>query len=155
MTLLGARWVALSTLLSFFFSMLPFVAPYFAVVPSALDLYYRSTTAAPALVLAISHVLVYWFVDPLIYAEISGAHPYFIALSVVGGLYMMGAAGIVMGPLLLIIVQQLSWYVFDNVESSSSSSPVAAVAAATVAGGHGYMRELTTTTPTRHMRGSQ
>ncbi len=51
MTLLDARWVHLSTILSFTFSMLPFVGPYTVVIPSAIDLYYRSDTAAPALLL--------------------------------------------------------------------------------------------------------
>jgi predicted PurR-regulated permease PerM len=89
--------------LSFTFSALPFVGPYLVVIPSSIDLYYRSATAIPALMLMLSHLVVYWFVDPIIYGEIQGGtHAYVIALSVVGGLYLMGAEGIILGWLLML-----------------------------------------------------
>lgn len=95
-TLLRARWVAISTVFSFVFAALPFVAPFWCAVPSAIELYYARSNAGPSFALILSQLIVYLFVDPIIYSE-TGEHPYMTALAVVGGLYLLGAEGIVLG----------------------------------------------------------
>lgn len=82
-TLLGARWVAISTVFSFVFAALPFVAPFWCALPSAIELFYRSSNSGPSVALVVSQLIVYLFVDPIIYSE-TGEHPYMTALAVVG-----------------------------------------------------------------------
>jgi predicted PurR-regulated permease PerM len=109
LTLLGARWVAISTALSVIFAALPFVAPFWCALPSAIELFYSRSNAGPSLALMSSQLTIYLFVDPIIYSE-TGNHPYMTALAVVGGLYFLGAEGIVLGPLVLVVAKQLFSY---------------------------------------------
>ena len=95
-TLLGARWVAISTVFSFVFAALPFVAPFWCALPSAIELFYSRSNAGPSVALILSQLIIYLFVDPIIYSE-TGEHPYMTALAVVGGLYLLGTEGIVLG----------------------------------------------------------
>ena len=117
-TLLQAKWVYISTVLSFVFSLLPFFSAYWISIPASIELYYDRENMGPALVLAISHILVYWFVDPLIYSEVKGVHPYVTTLSVVGGLYLMGIEGILLGPYFLILVVVLTEFVRKNAKGN-------------------------------------
>lgn len=143
-TVLGARWVAVSTVFSFVFAALPFVAPFWCAVPSAIELFYARSNAGPSLFLISSQLFVYLFVDPIIYSE-TGEHPYMTALAVVGGLYLLGAEGIVLGnrisfcfwlvfssssailgPLIFVIVSQL--FIYLNQQAMRTATPDRGVA---------------------------
>ena len=72
-------------------------------LPATIELAYSRSNLGPTMTLMLSQLLIYLMVDPIIYAE-TGAHPYMTALSVVGGLYVLGIEGIVLGPLILVVV---------------------------------------------------
>lgn len=111
-SLLGARWVSTSTMLSMILATLPFVGAYWVAVPATIDLLARSQNAGPAVALMSSHLIVYMFVDPIIYAEVAGSHPYLTALAVVGGLYRFGVEGIIIGPLIVVTFKGLLDLIF-------------------------------------------
>jgi predicted PurR-regulated permease PerM len=116
-SLLQARWVAISTVSSMILAGIPIVGPYWVAVPAGIELYYSKSNMGPAVALVGSQFLIYFFVDPMIYAE-TGAHPYMTALSVVGGLYLIGIEGIVVGPLLLVVATVILQYINNRAGSS-------------------------------------
>ena len=108
-SLVRARWIALSTVFSFMLATLPFVGPYWVAVPSCIELAYSRENLGPAISIMGSQIFVYFMVDPIIYGE-TGAHPYLTALSVVGGMYLLGFEGIVLGPLAVVILHVILEY---------------------------------------------
>ena len=90
-------------MLSFLAAMFPFVGTYWMALPAVLELIlkYRYWNAA---VLGSSHVVVYWFVDPIFYSEIKGAPPFVAAFSAVGGMMAFGMHGMFVGPIIVAIV---------------------------------------------------
>ena len=110
--LLGAKLVYLSTSLSALFGVLPFLGAHWIVIPAMAELWLVQHKKVSAVVLLASHIIVTWFIDPLIYGENGdelegGLHPYLVGLSVVGGLFLFGPEGGLIGPFLLIVLQQL------------------------------------------------
>ncbi|CAB3245661.1 unnamed protein product [Arctia plantaginis] len=79
----------------------PFLGPYLAGIPAALDVWLQGRPMA-ALLLPIVQAAPMAFLDAAVYAEIKdGGHPYVTGLAIAGGIFYLGPEGAILGPLLL------------------------------------------------------
>ncbi|CAG4954205.1 unnamed protein product [Parnassius apollo] len=79
----------------------PFLGPYLAGIPAALDVWLQGRPMA-ALLLPIAQAAPIAFLDAAVYAEIKdGGHPYVTGLAIAGGIFYLGPEGAILGPLLL------------------------------------------------------
>ncbi|CAK1550481.1 unnamed protein product [Leptosia nina] len=79
----------------------PFLGPYLAGIPAALDVWLQGRPMA-AIMLPIAQAAPIAFLDAAVYAEIKdGGHPYVTGLAIAGGIFYLGPEGAILGPLLL------------------------------------------------------
>ncbi|CAK9299072.1 unnamed protein product [Gordionus sp. m RMFG-2023] len=98
----GVGMVYIPTALASIFAAVPFVGTYVASLPATLELWILTGSYVIPLIFFALHLLPKFFVDATIYKEIKGGgHPYFTGLSIVGGIYMFGLEGALIGPMLL------------------------------------------------------
>ncbi|XP_045537769.1 transmembrane protein 245 isoform X1 [Papilio machaon] len=99
--LFGAKVVYLPSVLAAILGAAPFLGPYLAGIPAALDVWLQGRPMA-ALLLPIVQAAPIAFLDAAVYAEIKdGGHPYVTGLAIAGGIFYLGPEGAILGPLLL------------------------------------------------------
>ncbi|KAJ8723845.1 hypothetical protein PYW07_007825 [Mythimna separata] len=99
--LFGAKVVYLPSVLAAVLGAAPFLGPYLAGIPAALDVWLQGRPMA-ALLLPIAQAAPIAFLDAAVYAEIKdGGHPYVTGLAIAGGIFYLGPEGAILGPLLL------------------------------------------------------
>lgn len=99
--LFGAKVVYLPSVLAAVLGAAPFLGPYLAGLPAALDVWLQGRPMA-ALILPIAQAAPMAFLDAAVYAEIKdGGHPYVTGLAIAGGIFYLGPEGAILGPLLL------------------------------------------------------
>ncbi|XP_026742958.1 transmembrane protein 245-like isoform X2 [Trichoplusia ni] len=99
--LFGAKVVYLPSVLAAVLGAAPFLGPYLAGIPAALDVWLQGRPMA-ALLLPIVQAAPIAFLDAAVYAEIKdGGHPYVTGLAIAGGIFYLGPEGAILGPLLL------------------------------------------------------
>ncbi|CRL07378.1 CLUMA_CG020355, isoform A [Clunio marinus] len=118
-TVFGAHVVYLPSILASALAAAPFLESYWCCIPAFLDLWLSQDRFYLGLILVIIHFIIPSNFNPIIHSEIKGAHhPYLTALSIIGGLYLLGIEGAIIGPLLLCLLVVLS-----SITASSISSP--------------------------------
>ncbi|XP_034834039.1 transmembrane protein 245 isoform X2 [Maniola hyperantus] len=99
--LFGAKVVYLPSVLAAVLGAAPFLGPYLAGIPAALDVWLQGRPMAACL-LPIVQAAPIAFLDAAVYAEIKdGGHPYVTGLAIAGGIFYLGPEGAILGPLLL------------------------------------------------------
>lgn len=99
--LFGAQVVYLPSVLAAVLGAAPFLGPYLAGIPAALDVWLQGRPMA-ALLLPLVQAAPMAFLDAAVYAEIKdGGHPYLTGLAIAGGIFYLGPEGAILGPLLL------------------------------------------------------
>ncbi|XP_073950316.1 transmembrane protein 245 isoform X4 [Choristoneura fumiferana] len=99
--LFGAKVVYLPSVLAAVLGAAPFLGPYLAGIPAALDVWLQGRPMA-ALLLPMVQAAPIAFLDAAVYAEIKdGGHPYVTGLAIAGGIFYLGPEGAILGPLLL------------------------------------------------------
>nr|XP_049704548.1 transmembrane protein 245 isoform X2 [Helicoverpa armigera] len=99
--LFGAKVVYLPSVLAAVLGAAPFLGPYLAGIPAALDVWLQGRPMA-SLLLLIAQAAPIAFLDAAVYAEIKdGGHPYVTGLAIAGGIFYLGPEGAILGPLLL------------------------------------------------------
>ncbi|KAG6455461.1 transmembrane protein 245 isoform X2 [Manduca sexta] len=99
--LFGAKVVYLPSVLAAVLGAAPFLGPYLAGIPAALDVWLQGRPLA-ALLLPLAQAAPIAFLDAAVYAEIKdGGHPYVTGLAIAGGIFYLGPEGAILGPLLL------------------------------------------------------
>ncbi|XP_013183996.2 transmembrane protein 245 [Amyelois transitella] len=99
--LFGAKVVYLPSVLAAVLGAAPFLGPYLAGIPAALDVWLQGRPMM-ALLLPIAQAAPIAFLDAAVYAEIKdGGHPYVTGLAIAGGIFYLGPEGAILGPLLL------------------------------------------------------
>ncbi|XP_038206565.1 transmembrane protein 245 isoform X2 [Zerene cesonia] len=99
--LFGAKVVYLPSVLAAVLGAAPFLGPYLAGLPAALDVWLQGRPMA-ACMLPIAQAAPIAFLDAAVYAEIKdGGHPYVTGLAIAGGIFYLGPEGAILGPLLL------------------------------------------------------
>ncbi|XP_050353805.1 transmembrane protein 245 isoform X1 [Nymphalis io] len=99
--LFGAKVVYLPSVLAAVLGAAPFLGPYLAGIPAALDVWLQGRPMAACL-LPIAQAAPIAFLDAAVYAEIKdGGHPYVTGLAIAGGIFYLGPEGAILGPLLL------------------------------------------------------
>ncbi|XP_047512850.1 transmembrane protein 245 isoform X1 [Pieris napi] len=99
--LFGAKVVYLPSVLAAVLGAAPFLGPYLAGIPAALDVWLQGRPMA-AIMLPIAQAAPIAFLDAAVYAEIKdGGHPYVTGLAIAGGIFYLGPEGAILGPLLL------------------------------------------------------
>ncbi|CAH2983459.1 unnamed protein product [Chilo suppressalis] len=97
----GAKVVYLPSVLAAVLGAAPFLGPYLAGLPAALDVWLQGRPMS-ALLLPIAQAAPIAFLDAAVYAEIKdGGHPYVTGLAIAGGIFYLGPEGAILGPLLL------------------------------------------------------
>ncbi|KAL4717915.1 hypothetical protein ACJJTC_001333 [Scirpophaga incertulas] len=97
----GAKVVYLPSVLAAVLGAAPFLGPYLAGIPAALDVWLQGRPMS-ALLLPIAQAAPIAFLDAAVYAEIKdGGHPYVTGLAIAGGIFYLGPEGAILGPLLL------------------------------------------------------
>ncbi|XP_050674962.1 transmembrane protein 245 isoform X2 [Leptidea sinapis] len=97
----GAKVVYLPSVLAAVLGAAPFLGPYLAGIPAALDVWLQGRPMA-AVMLPIAQAAPIAFLDAAVYAEIKdGGHPYVTGLAIAGGIFYLGPEGAILGPLLL------------------------------------------------------
>jgi predicted PurR-regulated permease PerM len=106
----GLGSVALLTMLTMLFALIPFIGGAAIWIPCCLWLFLEGRTTA-AIVLAIYGAVVVSMADnlikPLVLQGQSNLHPLLALLSVLGGVKAMGPIGIVVGPMIVAFLQAL------------------------------------------------
>jgi predicted PurR-regulated permease PerM len=138
-TVFGAHVVYLPAILASILAAAPFLECYWCVVPAFLDLWLSQDRFYLGLVLFLIHFIVPSNFNPVVHSEIKGGgHPYltvsltwfqrlrlkilvFQALSIVGGMYLFGIEGAVLGPLLLCLLVVLSTITVNNLNTPTNS----------------------------------
>ncbi|KAJ2953387.1 hypothetical protein O0L34_g977 [Tuta absoluta] len=99
--LFGAKVVYLPSVLAAVLGAAPFLGPYLAGIPAALDVWLQGRPMS-AIMLPIAQAAPIAFLDAAVYAEIKdGGHPYVTGLAIAGGIFYLGPEGAILGPLLL------------------------------------------------------
>nr|XP_021202592.1 transmembrane protein 245 isoform X2 [Bombyx mori] len=99
--LFGAKVVYLPSVLAAVLGAAPFLGPYLAGLPAALDVWLQGRPLA-AVMLPLVQAAPIAFLDAAVYAEIKdGGHPYVTGLAIAGGIFYLGPEGAILGPLLL------------------------------------------------------
>ncbi|XP_047536645.1 transmembrane protein 245 isoform X2 [Vanessa atalanta] len=99
--LFGAKVVYLPSVLAAVLGAAPFLGPYLAGIPAALDVWLQGRPMAACLLPAAQAAPIA-FLDAAVYAEIKdGGHPYVTGLAIAGGIFYLGPEGAILGPLLL------------------------------------------------------
>ncbi|XP_070494875.1 transmembrane protein 245 isoform X3 [Chironomus tepperi] len=120
-SIFGAHVVYLPAFLAAILAAAPFLETYWCSIPAFLDLWLTQNH----FYLGVALVLIHFIVPPnfniIIHSEIKGSgHPYLTALSIAGGIYLLGLEGAIIGPLLLCLLIVL----FEFTISLTSSSPL-------------------------------
>lgn len=118
-SIFGAHVVYLPAFLASILAAAPFLETYWCAIPAFLDLWLTQNHFYLGLLL----VLIHFFIPPsfnvTIHSEIKGGHSYLTALSIAGGIYLLGLEGAIIGPLLLCLLIVL----FDVATNSLCSPP--------------------------------
>lgn len=117
-TLFGAHVVYLPAALAGLLAAAPFLETYWCSFPAFLDLWLSQDQFYLGLILVLIHFIVAPNFNVIVYSEIKAGHPYLTALSIAGGIYLIGLEGAIVGPLLLCIL-----IVLYDVTINSFSSP--------------------------------
>lgn len=120
-TVFGAHVVYLPAFIASLLAAAPFLETYWCSIPAFLDLWLSQDRFYLGLLLVLIHFIVPSNFNIIIHSEIKGSgHPYLTALSIAGGIYLLGLEGAIVGPLLLCILIVL----FDvTINSFSSPTP--------------------------------
>lgn len=114
------RLVYIPSVLAALLGAIPFMPPYLPSIIAALELYFQDYTFY-AVLLSLIQILSVTTIDTTIYKEIKGGgHPYLTALSIAGGMFWLGAEGVIMGPLLLcalFVAINMSTYILQGSDS--------------------------------------
>lgn len=121
-TVFGAHVVFLPSILASILAAAPFLETYWCCVPAFLDLWLSQDRFYLGLTLVLVHFIIPPNFNPIIHSEIKGGgHPYLTALSIVGGMYLFGIEGAILGPLLLCLLVVLSSITVNNLNVSPST----------------------------------
>jgi predicted PurR-regulated permease PerM len=125
----GVRSVFLLTALTMLFTMVPFVGSAIIWAPVCLWLFAVEGRMTAAVVLAIYCIAVVSTADNLVKPWVlqgrSNLHPLLALLSVLGGVQLLGAIGIFVGPMVVAFLQTLLNMVHAELKSLSDSSAAA------------------------------
>lgn len=117
----GAHVVFLPSVLATVLAAAPFLETYWCCLPAFLDLWLSQDRFYLGLALFLVHFIIPPNFNPIIHSEIKGTgHPYLTALSIVGGMYLFGIEGAILGPLLLCVLVVLSSITVINLNSPDS-----------------------------------
>jgi len=94
------------SILSGFLAILPVFSSWLIWLPAAVLLFMQGRYLHAAFIFS-SQVGATFFLDPIIYGYIPGANSYFAGLSVVLGISQFGIAGILLGPLCVVILMTM------------------------------------------------
>lgn len=104
-TLFGVHVVYLPSILASVLAAAPFLEVYWCCLPAFLDLWLSQDRFYTGIVLVVIHFIVPTNFNPIVHSEIKGGgHPYLTALSIVGGMYLFGVEGAILGPLMLCLL---------------------------------------------------
>lgn len=119
-TVFGAHVVYLPAFIAGLLAAAPFLETYWCSFPAFLDLWLSQDKFYLGLLLVLVHFIIAPNFNVIIYSEIKAGHPYLTALSIAGGIYLLGLEGAFAGPLLLCILIVL----YDvTINSFTSSTP--------------------------------
>ncbi|KAG5674751.1 hypothetical protein PVAND_004701 [Polypedilum vanderplanki] len=127
-TIFGAHVVFLPTFLAAILAAAPFLETYWCCIPAFLDLWLSQNHFYLGLLLMAIHFFIPPSFNVIIHSEIKGSgHPYLTALSIAGGIYLLGLEGAIVGPILLcllivlfdVTINSLSTQTTPNTFSSS------------------------------------
>ncbi|KAL7039763.1 hypothetical protein ACKWTF_000104 [Chironomus riparius] len=120
-SIFGAHVVYLPAFLAGVLAAAPFLETYWCSIPAFLDLWLTQNHFYLGVALVLIHFIVPPNFNVIIHSEIKGSgHPYLTALSIAGGIYLLGLEGAIIGPLLLCLLIVL----FEFTISLTSSSPL-------------------------------
>jgi predicted PurR-regulated permease PerM len=129
----GVGSVFLLTALTMLFTLVPFVGAAIIWVPVCLWLFAVEGRTLAAVFLAIYCIAVLSIVDnlvkPMVLRGRSNLHPLLALLSVLGGVKVLGAVGILVGPMVVAFLQTLLEMVHTEINSMARHSPEPVVAA--------------------------
>jgi len=103
--ILGLDFVYIATFITAFSALFPkIVSSWIVFVPVLFILYLQSEPFLLyiSLGIALSQLILFYYVDPKIYSLIPNAHPYLTGLSIVLGISTFGLEGVFFGPLVII-----------------------------------------------------
>lgn len=121
-TIFGAHVVYLPAILASILAAAPFLEAYWCSFPAVLDLWLSQDKFYLGLILFLIHFIIPSNFNPIVHSEIKGGgHPYLTALSIVGGMYLFGIEGAILGPLLLCLLVVLCSIAVNNLNSSPNS----------------------------------
>ena len=98
----GVTLVFVPSIVACFLAIAPLLSPYMVYVIGFAELWLVDNQFLLGAVLVISGILPSFYIDGKIYEEVDSLKsPYFTGLAVVGGGYLFGIAGVLLGPLFL------------------------------------------------------
>lgn len=104
-TIFGAHIVFLPAFLASILAAAPFLESYWCSIPAFLDLWLTQNHFYLGLLLILIHFIIPPNFNAIIHSEIKGSgHPYLTALSIAGGIFLLGIEGALIGPLLLCLL---------------------------------------------------
>lgn len=121
-TVFGAHVIYLPAILASILAAAPFLETYWCCLPAFLDLWLSQDRFYLGVLLVLIHFIIPSNFNPIIHSEIKGGgHPYLTALSIVGGMYLFGIEGAILGPLLLCLLVVLCSITVNTLNSSPST----------------------------------
>lgn len=100
----------------------PFLETYWCSLLAFLELWLSQDQFYLGVLLVSIHYIVAIYFNPTIHSEIKGGgHPYLTALSIAGGIYLLGLEGAVLGPLSLCLL----YVIFDVTMAAVRDTPLA------------------------------
>lgn len=123
----GIQSVFLLSMITIIFGLVPFVGSAAVIVPACLWLYFSEGRPWAALMLGAYGLLVVGtadnFIKPMVLHGQSHLHPLLALLSVLGGVQVLGAMGILVGPMVVVFLQTLLNILQQEVMSLDKKSP--------------------------------